>query len=64
MAVKVLEMPKEPTHKVRCRECGALNGYERVDVREYHDRDISGGPDGREWISCGNCGKDITLKSW
>ncbi len=34
------------------------------DVHSYHGRDISGGPDGREWIICGQCGKEVTLKSW
>lgn len=50
--------------KVQCTGCGATVGYFKEEVREYHGRDISGGPDGKEWIDCPHCGRQITLKVW
>mgnify|MGYP000598521541 CR=1 FL=1 len=47
-----------------CRGCGAKLAYVPNDVKAYRGRDISGGPDGREWVVCPACGKDVTLRSW
>jgi len=50
--------------KKKCPNCFAIIGYVPNDVQSYHGTDYSGGPDGREWVVCPNCKKDITLKSW
>lgn len=50
--------------KVNCRGCGASIGYTENDIQRCQGRDISGGPDGREWIICPNCGKEITIRTW
>lgn len=47
-----------------CHNCGRTIGYVQNDVHEYHGTDYSGGPDGREWIICPGCHKEITLRSW
>lgn len=44
--------------------CGAIIAYNRTDIKEYHGKDYSGGSDGREWIVCPNCQKQIILRSW
>lgn len=47
-----------------CKSCGAKLEYVPNEVKHYDGRDYSGGPDGREWIVCPQCGKDVTLRSW
>jgi hypothetical protein len=47
-----------------CPHCAATLEYVANDVLEYNGRDYSGGSDGRKWIVCANCNKDITLESW
>jgi hypothetical protein len=47
-----------------CRHCSAIIEYLPIDMKSYHGRDYGGGPDGREWIVCPNCHKDVTLRSW
>lgn len=54
--------PKEL--KVVCRECGCTIAYVKNDIKSYSGTDISGGPDGCEWVNCPNCHKEITLRSW
>ena len=44
--------------------CGSILEYDRTDIKRYSGTDYSGGPDGREWIVCPKCGKDITLRAW
>lgn len=64
MAVKVISTtPKRPL-RVDCHECGAELEYMPIDVHEYHGRDYSGGPDGKKWINCPNCNKEVILESW
>jgi hypothetical protein len=61
----VIEPPKpENFKKKRCPHCRSLIGYVPNDVKSYHGTDYGGGPDGREWVVCPGCGKDITLRTW
>ena len=53
-----------PKFQKTCRSCGAIVKYFKNDIREYHGKDIGGGPDGQTWIVCPNCGDDIILSSW
>lgn len=64
--VKVLDEPKDPKHvkKVSCNHCASKLEYTKNEVKEYHGRDYSGGPDGRKWIDCPVCNKEIVLESW
>ncbi len=55
---------KEAVKRINCRGCGAKLSYVPNEVQQYNGRDISGGPDGREWIICPNCGKDVTIRTW
>jgi hypothetical protein len=52
---------KSLSHRVGC---GAIIEYTKNDIKRHIGTDISGGPDGREWIVCPGCGGDITLRSW
>ena len=61
----VIEPPKpEDFKRTRCGGCKSLIAYVPNEVQEYNGTDYSGGPDGRQWVVCPHCGKDITLKSW
>lgn len=64
--VKVLkvEPDKIATKEIVCMSCGATLEYVKNDIQKYSGVDWSGGPDGREWIICPNCGKDVTIRSW
>lgn len=64
--VKVIKIDpkKRITKKIDCRECGATLEYMTVDIKERRGTDYGGGPDGRQWIYCPNCGNDVTIKSW
>jgi len=64
MARVIKEIPIVEKQIVCRNGCGATIAYVPNEVRSYHGKDISGGPDGREWIVCPGCGKDITIKSW
>ncbi len=65
---RVIELGPSPEveKKIDCPNCGAKVGYVKNDVQERNGTDMSGGPDGREWIVCPNtaCGKTITIRSW
>lgn len=50
--------------QIVCKECGATLEYVPNDVKSYHGRDISGGPDGYAWIDCPNCSKKAIIRSW
>jgi len=61
----VVERPNPDDYKkVKCHNCKCKIAYLPLEVKSYHGTDYSGGPDGRTWIVCPECGKDITLKSW
>lgn len=61
----VISKPKpEDYNKVNCPNCRCKIAYLPREVNRYNGTDYSGGPDGREWITCPECGYDITLKSW
>lgn len=64
--VKIVDPNPAPevVKEVICRHCGVKLSYTPADVRSYHGKDISGGPDGREWIICPNCGSEVTLRTW
>ena len=65
MARVIDPKPQEGVEKqIDCTGCGARIAYVPNDIKEYHGTDISGGPDGREWVVCPNCGHDITTRSW
>jgi len=64
--VRIVDEGPDPSvvKQVVCRSCGAKLEYVLHDVKEYHGRDISGGPDGSEWINCPKCGKQVVLRTW
>jgi len=57
---------EDPSAKKRitCQNCGGIVEYLPQDVQEYNGKDYSGGPDGRRWVECPRCHKDILLRSW
>lgn len=64
MAVRVIDISKEVEKEVTCKGCGAILGYTPNDLKRRNGTDYGGGPDGREWINCLNCGKEVTVRSW
>ena len=61
---KVVGQDEKAAKRCTCGECGAIVEYMKREVQTYSGRDMSGGPDGREWIVCPQCGEDIILRSW
>ena len=55
---------KEATKRCVCKNCGATLEFVQRDVKRYDGTDISGGPDGHEWIDCPNCSGRVILRSW
>lgn len=47
-----------------CGNCGVKLEYVPNDVKSRHGTDISGGPDGAEWIVCPKCDNEIILRTW
>ncbi len=66
MSVRVIKTDPDETVKKRvvCGHCGATLEYVPNDVKSYHGTDYSGGPDGKEWVVCPNCGREATIRSW
>jgi hypothetical protein len=62
--VKILGEAPEAIKETVCRHCASRLAYTQSDVKSYHGRDYSGGPDGREWINCPKCGTEVILRSW
>lgn len=64
--VKILKLEphKSVAKEIVCRSCGATLEYVPNDMKRYDGTDYSGGADGREWIVCPNCNKDVTIRSW
>jgi len=65
--VQIVSIEPHPTavKEIVCRSgCGATLSYVPNEVQKYHGTDISGGPDGREWIVCPNCNRDVNIRSW
>ena len=66
MAVKVIDPTPHHTvvKQIICRNCGVKLEYTPNDVKRRDGTDYSGGPDGKEWIVCPNCNKEVTIRSW
>jgi hypothetical protein len=66
MAVRVIDPTPDPQviKRISCNNCGARLEYVPNDVQSYNGTDYSGGPDGRTWIVCPQCNKDVTISSW
>jgi len=64
MAVKDLGLVEDKLLKVTCGNCFHKLLYAPVDVKEYHGTDYGGGPDGKKWIDCPNCGRQAIIDSW
>ena len=61
---KVIGYDNSVAKKITCKHCSAINEYVQMEVKSYHGTDISGGPDGSEWINCGNCNARVIIRSW
>ena len=62
--VTVVGIDQSAMKQTTCKNCASLLQYTQNEVQEYHDRDISGGADGSEWIDCPKCGQRVILRSW
>lgn len=61
---RTIKVGKKREKRVTCKECGSIIGYFKEEVKVYSGTDISGGPDGQEWIVCPECNENIILRSW
>lgn len=50
--------------QITCKHCAAVLQYLPYEVKEYHGKDYSGGPAGREYITCPRCASDVVIRSW
>jgi competence CoiA-like predicted nuclease len=50
--------------QITCRSCDSVLQYHKGEVKEYHGRDYSGGPDGKEWIDCPVCNEEVIIRAW
>lgn len=64
MAVKVVGQDPEYIFHISCRKCSSRLSYTKNDTHIRNGRDISGGPDGCEWINCPQCMNQVIIRSW
>lgn len=62
--VNIVGRDESAVKRITCRSCASILEYKQTEVRRYDGTDYSGGPDGREWITCPGCGADVTIRSW
>ena len=62
--VEIIGEAPEAKKRITCQNCATVLEYAQNEVKVYHGKDYSGGPDGREWIVCPKCGKDVNIRSW
>jgi len=55
---------KEVKKRIVCQGCGATLEYVPNDVEKVSGEDYGGGPDGREYIICPDCKKQVVIRSW
>lgn len=64
MAIKIIGQDDTLAKRVSCRNCGAINEYLPIDVRELgRGKDIDGGGWYTEGFNCGQCQKEIITRS-
>jgi len=64
MARVIEDIPVVEKRIVHINGCGRTIAYVPNEVREIHRTDYGGGPDGKEFIICPSCGKEITVRAW
>lgn len=62
--VQVVGKDQSAVKRVTCKQCASILEYTPSEVKKQEGRDISGGPDGREWINCPSCDHKVILRSW
>ncbi len=62
--VRIIGEDKLAVKQITCTNCAIILEYTPVDIKEYHGKDYSGGPDGKEWINCPRCCKEVIIRSW
>lgn len=62
--VAVVGKDDKAVKRVTCRECAAILEYTPHEVQRRSGTDISGGPDGEEWVPCPACGGRAIIRAW
>jgi len=62
--VQVVGNDQQAVKRATCKNCATILEYTPSEVQEYHGKDYSGGADGKEWINCPRCGKQVILRAW
>lgn len=62
--VQVVGKDQTAVKRVTCKHCASILEYTPSEVHRHEGKDYSGGLDGREWIDCPSCGREVVLRSW
>jgi RNase P subunit RPR2 len=62
--VKVVGTDSSAVKRCTCKTCSAVLEYTQNEVKRVDGRDYSGGSDGKEYIYCSNCGREVILIAW
>lgn len=50
--------------RITCKKCASILEYTLSEVKTVNGHDYSGGPDGKEYIQCPSCNKEVIIRSW
>lgn len=62
--VQVVGKDASLVKRITCKNCASMLVYTLSEVKTINGRDYSGGPDGREYIKCPSCNKQVIIRSW
>ena len=62
--VKIVGKDESAVKRITCKGCASILEYTLCEVKELTWTDYGGGPSGREWVDCPNCGHKVTIRSW
>lgn len=62
--VMVIGKDKNLYKQITCKNCASILEYVNNEVKRYDGVDYSGGADGKEWIKCPSCNKQVIIRSW
>lgn len=62
--VKIVGHDPEAVKTITCANCATKLEYTQSEVKEEHGTDYGGGPDGKQFIQCPQCNKEVTIRAW
>jgi RNase P subunit RPR2 len=62
--IRIVGDDPKHVHEITCKNCAKILEYTKEEIKTRDNgRDISGGPDGCEYIVCHSCHKQV-LRAW